>query len=216
MPSPDGSRKFELTPRGLRFLEPMSSAECAQLLRTLKVLGDHFDLCFGSAVKQTMEWHGEEETKAILAQLQLPLADARRALALAQAELAFDSWTGLTAEHIVILSTEFKGHGLQEQWAAKVVEHELSPRALKRSIERGEVVTDAEMAEDSGSKSGGLGFLDELDWAFESWARRIGGRGAVLELSLEDMEHWLNGTRKIVELYREVESRVATLKGDAV
>jgi len=215
LPSPGGQRKFELTPRGLRFFEPMGAEECAQLLRALKMLGDHFEVCFGSAVKQTLEWHGEEATKDILGQLELPLADARRALALAQAELPFDTWTGLSAEHLVILSVEFKGHELQEQWAQRVVDHELSPRALKRSIERGEVVTDAEMDEDSGKKSGGLGFLDELDWAFESWARRIGGRTAVLELPVDDMEHWMRGVKKIVDLYQEVASKVAAAKGVA-
>jgi hypothetical protein len=213
LPSPEGQRKFELTPRGLRFFEPMGVEECAQLLRSLKMLGDHFELCFGSAVKATMAWHGEEHTKEILAQLELPLAAARRALALAQAELPFDTWTGLTAEHLVILSVEFKGHELQERWAQRVVDHELSPRALKRSIERGEVVTDSEMDEDSGKKSGGLGFLDELDWAFESWARRIGGRTAVLDLPVEDQEHWMKGVKKIVDLYHEVETRVASAKG---
>jgi hypothetical protein len=216
MPGAGGERKFELTPRGLKFFEPMSVEECTQLLRTLQMLGQHFDLCFGSAVKQTMAWHGETETKSILAQLELSLADARKALALAQAELPFDSWTGLSAEHLVILSLEFKGHELQEQWARKVVDNELSPRALKRSIERGEVVTDSEMAEDSGKKSGGLGFLDELDWAFESWARRIGGRTAVLDLPVEDMEHWMRGVSKIVDLYNEVAGKVAAAKGGAL
>ena len=215
LPSPGGERKFELTPRGLKFFDQLSVQECTQLLRTLRMLGQHFDLCFGSAVKQTIAWHGEEETKGILAQLELPLAEARKALALAQAELSFDTWTGLTAEHLVILSLEFKGHELQEQWARKVVDHELSARALKRSIERGEVVTDAEMDEDSGKKSGGLGFLDELDWAFESWARRIGGRTAVLDLPVDDMEHWMRGVEKIVSLYQEVAAKVAATKGVA-
>jgi hypothetical protein len=207
----ESERKFVVTPHGLQFYGKLSESEFRELLRMLKALGESFDLCFGSALKAGFEWYGRERTEELLEQAEFPYAKAMRALVLAQMELRFDAWTGLTGDHFHVLGMAFRGHeDLQEKWAGLAEEHKLSPRALKRSIECGEVVTDEIIEEDSGKGTGGIGYLDELELAYRQWSHRIGGKSAVLKLEPELRRRWLDGVSPILELAREVEMSLSS------
>lgn len=200
-------RSFRITPNGVVFAEELSREEFRELIGMFKMLGDSYDILLGSTLRAGMEWYGKEYVEEVLEQTQFPYADAMRALVISQMELKFDDWTGLTGDHFHVLGLAFRGDAvLQEKWARETEAHRLTPRALKRSIERGEVVTDAQIEEESGGHSGGYGYLDELALAYSQWSRRIGGKKAVLDLPRAEKVLWLDSVKPIRELASEVES----------
>jgi hypothetical protein len=200
-------RSFRITPTGVVFTKELTKEEFRELIGMFKVLGDSYDICLGTTLRAGMEWYGKEYVEGVLEQAEFPYAAAVRALVLSQMELDFTEWTGLTGDHYHVLGLAFRGDAtLQEKWAQETEKHHLSPRALKRSIERGEVVTDAQIEEESGGHSGGFGYLDELALAYSQWSRRVGGKKAVMELPRDEKIKWLGSVQPIVELAEEVEA----------
>ena len=199
-------RSFRITPTGVVFTKELAKEEFRELIGMFKVLGDSYDICLGTTLRAGMEWYGKEYVEEVLEQAEFPYAAAVRALVISQMELDFTEWTGLTGDHYHVLGLAFRGDSkLQEQWAKEAEEHHLTPRALKRSIERGEVVTDAQIEEESGGHSGGYGYLDELALAYSQWSRRVGGKSAVMDLPRDEKVKWLDSVKPIRELAQEVE-----------
>jgi hypothetical protein len=199
-------RSFRITSTGVVFAKELSKEEFRELVGMFKVLGDSYDVCLGTTLRAGMEWYGKEYVEGVLEQAQFPYAAAVRALVLSQMDLDFAEWTGLTGDHYHVLGLAFRGDAnLQQKWAQETEMHHLSPRALKRSIERGEVVTDAQIEEESGGRSGGYGYLDELALAYSQWSRRVGGKKAVLDLPRDEKQKWLESVQPIRELASEVE-----------
>jgi len=197
---------FRITPTGVVFSKQLGKDEFRELVGMFKVLGDSYDICLGTTLRAGMEWYGKEYVEGVLEQSEFPYAAAVRALVLSQMDLDFSEWTGLTGDHYHVLGLAFRGDAnLQQKWAQETEMHHLSPRALKRSIERGEVVTDAQIEEESGGRSGGYGYLDELALAYSQWSRRVGGKQAVMDLPREDKVKWLESVKPIRELASEVE-----------
>lgn len=201
---------FRITPHGIEFGARLTEAEFRGLLGALRTMQDAYDACLGSALRAGFTWFGKDRVEEWLEQLEFPYATAVRALVISQLELPFNGWTGLTGEHLHVLGLAFRGHlELQEKWARLVLEHKLSPKALKVSIERGAVVTDADIEATSGKQTGGLGFEWELELAYKQWTRRIGGHDAVLHWSRESRERWLAGVEPITKLAEEVKASLA-------
>lgn len=199
-------RSFRITPNGVVFTKQLGKQEFRELVGMFKVLGDSYDVCLGTTLRAGMDWYGKEYVEEVLEQAEFPYAAAVRALVISQMELDFTEWTGLTGDHYHVLGLAFRGDAqLQEKWAKAAEDNQLTPRALKRSIERGEVVTDAQIEEESGGHSGGYGYLDELALAYSQWSRRVGGKKAVLDLPRDEKVKWLDSVKPIRELAAEVE-----------
>ncbi len=198
---------FRILPHGIEFDARLTEEEYRGLLGALRTMQDAYDACLGSTLRKGVEWFGKDRVEEWLEQLEFPYATAVRALVISQLELAFDEWTGLTGEHLHVLGLAFRGNQeLQEKWSRLVLKHQLSPKALKVSIERGEVVTDKDIEATSGQKTGGLGFEWELELAYKQWTRRIGGHDAVLHWSRDARERWLAGVEPITKLAAEVKA----------
>ena len=206
-------RSFRITGNGVVFAKQLGKEEFRELVGMFKVLGDSYDVCLGTTLKAGMDWYGKEWVEEVLEQAEFPYAAAVRAFVIAQMELDFTDWTGLTGDHLHVLGLAFRGDAeLQAKWAKETEKHHLTPRALKRSIERGEVVTDAQIEEESGGHSGGYGYLDELALAYSQWSRRVGGKKAVMQLPRDEKQKWLDSVKPIRELASEVEESLDALE----
>lgn len=199
-------RKFRLTEHGLEFVGKMPVEHWQNLMLALKRVRGSWDMCLATAVRYGVNEYGLEVVQETLRQQEFDYQDAVRALSVAQLELDFSSFTGLTNEHYLVLSMAYPdSQEEQEKWARIALEEGMDALRLKRSIEEGRVMSADEIAKQSGRGSGGLGYLEGFGMLFHQWERRIGGKQKLLELDEESKRRWLESVRPVVSLAREVE-----------
>lgn len=200
--------KFALTESGLQIKSELTLDEYRSLLSMFKVFADRYNLNFAGAIHYGEIHFGTAAVQDMLVQLEFPHVKVSRAMSIAgllgdQLELKFETFTGLTDEHYAILGREFKDHdGLVSKWAGLAQEHQLTPRALVRSIEKGAVVTDAEL---KGTKDSTLAYFDEMELAFRMWLHRVGGEERVLGLEQEHL-------RDLYSHFKAIEAFISKLK----
>lgn len=171
----------DITETGLHIHGILTKPEVVDLLQRLKQLHGLYHAALADVLTHARTHHGEAFVNETLEQLEFGFEEVLKAQAIMAVPRLLREQSRLSSEHMYVLGRQFPDDtNEQEKWAALAVKHELTPLALKRSIQNGLVLTDEKIQTASGRSSGipvinGLIMVD-----FRRWLNHVGGRNAVL------------------------------------
>lgn len=181
---------LEITQHGLRITRDLSQDEWRTTVMRLRQAKEAYHTCLGDLLDYGRHHFGASYVNDQIEQLEFPFEDITHAESIARVPRLLRETFKLTSEHYYILGLKFpQDNTSQELWAARSAEHKLSPLALKRSIERGEIITDTALLQQTGHGSG-IPVLQGLTLPFTRWANQVGG--------LKEVKTWDEGKRAAV------------------
>jgi len=170
---------LEITQHGLRITRDLSQDEWRTTVMRLRQAKEAYHTCLGDLLDYGRQHFGGKYVDEQIQQLEFPFEDITHAESIARVPRLLRETFKLTSEHYYILGLKFpQDNTSQELWAARSAEHKLSPLALKRSIERGEIITDTALLQQTGHGSG-IPVLQGMTLPFTRWANQVGGIDAV-------------------------------------
>jgi len=205
---------LEITQHGLRITRDLSQDEWRTTVMRLRQAKEAYHTCLGDLLDYGRHHFGASYVNDQIEQLEFPFEDITHAESIARVPRLLRETFKLTSEHYYILGLKFpQDNTSQELWAARSAEHKLSPLALKRSIERGEIITDTALLQQTGHGSG-IPVLQGLTLPFTRWANQVGG--------LKEVKTWDEGKRAavlqeltpIVEFALELRATIADTEED--
>lgn len=194
----------EATVHGLRIIQDLTAEEWLLQIRRLQMVKSAYlqylaDLVSYGRARFTPEW-----VDAQLEQMQFPFEDVEHANAIACTSLTLRETHALTAEHYYILGLKFPDSPADQQtWADNARAHDLSPIALRRSIEAGEIITDATLAAKTGRDSGIL-TIQDINLRLTRWANQTGGLTKIKTWPTEKRRALLEELSTAHDLYTQI------------
>lgn len=199
---------LDLTQHGLRITRDLSQAEWTLTVQRLRVAKEAYHTCLGDLLKYGRQKFGADYVDAQIQQLEFPFEDISHAESIARVPRLLREGSGLSTEHYYILGLKFpEDNTSQELWAGRAREHKLSPIALRRSIEAGEVRTDADLARQTGHSSG-IPVLQGMTIPFIRWKNTVGGLDTVKSWDLPRRTAVLRELEPLVEFAIELRSTI--------
>ena len=141
-----------------------------------------------------------------ITQAEFDFADVAKAESIGQLTLEFREKHALTSEHYFVLSRQPAKDA--DKWAKIARSEKLTPLELKRSIEAGKVVRNADLAALSGQGSG-INTIQGAIFRLQSWENSLGGRAKVIELPRKEREQILSLLKPTIELAATLEQSLA-------
>ncbi len=197
--------RIQITPLGVQFLGKMTYGQWREALFAWKKGGDIFHIGLADFIEYGKKEFGEDKVDETLELFDFDMADVLKSHAIGQLPLDLRD-VSLTSEHYYILAKGLPS-AMKEQarWAAIAKKNALTPIELKRSIEKGEVVKQAEIERTSGQNSG-LPNIEGLAMTFQRWTKQVGGEENILKQPDDWKRKFLDEVHPIVELAQKVES----------
>lgn len=170
---------LDITQHGLRITHDLSQSEWRLTVMRLRQAKEAYHTCLGDLLDYGRQHFGTKYVDEQIQQLEFPFEDITHAESIARVPRLLREVSQLTSEHYYILGLKFpQDNTSQELWARRAAEHKLSPLALRRSIERGEILTDAALEQSTGHGSG-IPVLQGMALPFIRWMRQVGGLDTV-------------------------------------
>jgi hypothetical protein len=189
----------DITRHGLSITQDLSLEQWRSILERLRLVKECYHTALSDVIRYGRQRFGEEVADKTIEQLEFPFQDITHAESIGAVPRLLREKTHLTSEHYYILGLLFPSDiTSQEMWAARAVEHALSPLALRRSIESDAIITDAELKQKTGNSSG-IPVLQAISLPFTRWTRSVGGITGVTQLRREDQLAILTELTPIVE-----------------
>lgn len=197
--------QMDITRYGLRIQEDLTEETWTALMMKLKLIKDTFRTTIADLLSYGRNRFGEDFVNDTVEQLEFSFEDITQANAIGKVPLALRQGYQLTSEHSYVLGLAFPDDPTsQDLWASRAREHHLSALALKRSIERGEIITDEALKGETGSGSG-IPVINGLGLQFSRWQNHIGGEEKVLTMSEPARRQILREISPIAALCRRIE-----------
>jgi hypothetical protein len=194
----------EITRHGLSITHDLSMEQWRSMIERLRLVKECYHTALSDAIRYGRTRFGNDIVDQTIEQLQFPFADITHAESIGEVPRLLRETYSLTAEHYYILGLLFPGDTTsQEMWAQRTVEHHLSPIALRRSIETGQILTDEALKQRTGNGSG-IHVLQAVSLPFTRWTRSIGGLDGVKKLKRTDQIAILDELTPIVEFALEL------------
>lgn len=176
----------DITRHGLSLRQDLSKEQWRSMIERLRLVKECYHTALSDGLRYGRNRFGDDFVNETIEQLQFPFADITHAESIGEVPRLLRETYSLTSEHYYILGLLFPGDTTsQELWAGRTVEHRLSPIALRRSIEAGEILTDEALKQRTGNGSG-IPVLQAVSLPFTRWTRSIGGLDGVMRLSETD------------------------------
>jgi len=170
---------LDITQHGLRITRELSQSEWRLTVMRLRQAKEAYHTCLGDLLDYGRQHFGTKYVDEQIQQLEFPFEDITHAESIARVPRLLREASQLTSEHYYILGLKFpQDNTSQELWANRAAEHKLSPLALRRSIERGEIITDTALEQLTGHGSG-IPVLQGMALPFIRWMRQVGGLDTV-------------------------------------
>jgi hypothetical protein len=202
---PAATPRIQITPTGVQFLGKMTYGQWREALFAWKKGGDIFHIGLADFIEYGKKEFGEAKVDETLELFDFDMADVLKSHAIGQLPLDLRDVT-LTSEHYYILAKGLPSATKEQgRWAAIAKKESLTPIELKRSIEKGEVVKQAEIERTSGQNSG-VPNIEGLAMTFQRWTKQVGGEDVVLRQPDDWKRKFLDEVHPIVELAQKVES----------
>ena len=181
---------LDITQHGLRITRELSQSEWRLTVMRLRQAKEAYHTCLGDLLDYGRQHFGTKYVDEQIQQLEFPFEDITHAESIARVPRLLREASQLTSEHYYILGLKFpQDNTSQELWANRAAEHKLSPLALRRSIERGEIITDTALTQLTGHGSG-IPVLQGMALPFVRWIAQVGG--------LETVKTWDTAKRAAV------------------
>jgi len=203
------NRIFHLTPLGVDFdgkLTPEQSREGFQFLRMADDCGH---LWLADFIAKTTADHGEQFVQETLVQLQFPLDQAQRALAIGSLHRGVRHAT-LTTEHYWALAhapEKRLSDTEQLKWAAVAVEHKMTAAHLSKCIAAGKVLPKEDAARLSGRGSG-VATPHGIRQAFDTWFRQVDANDPIDRWPVDRKRELLEELRPVAKIVRDLEEEL--------
>lgn len=199
---------LDITQHGLRITRDLSQSEWRLTIMRLRQAKEAYHTCLGDLLDYGRQHFGTKYVDEQIQQLEFPFEDITHAESIARVPRLLREVSQLTSEHYYILGLKFpQDNTSQELWAGRAAEHKLSPLALRRSIERGEILTDTALEQLTGHGSG-IPVLQGMALPFIRWIRQVGGLDTVKTWDTSKRAAVLQEITPIVEFALELRETI--------
>lgn len=200
----------DITRHGLSITHDLSIEQWRSMIERLRLVKECYHTALSDAIRYGRQRFGDPVVNETIEQLQFPFADITHADSIGAVPRLLRETYSLTSEHYYILGLLFKDDTTsQEMWAQRTVEHRLSPLALRRSIESGQIITDDELKQRTGNGSG-IPVLQAVSLPFTRWKRSLGGVDGARQLPREQRIAILEELSPIVEFALQLREETFT------
>lgn len=198
---------LDLTHHGLKIQRLLSFEEWQSLLAQTRQVKTTYLSILADITDYGRRHFGDEIVNNSLEQLEFEMSDATKSDVISLLGYDRREKFDLTSEHAYVLGHCLETEAEWDQWAALSKEHSLTAFELKKSIEKGEVIRDAEIREKSGH-SQGIPSVQAIRFQFERWQRQFPEPGALLKLPTEERQKILDLLSPIVDLAASIETSI--------
>lgn len=197
--------KIVMTPLGLRVIGgKLSYEEWQRYIFAWKKGKSIFHMGLCDLIQYGKDEFGVEKVDETLEAYDFDMADVLKAHAIGQLPLDLRE-SSLNGEHYYVLARQLGGLTKEQgKWAAIAKKETLTPIELKRSIEKGTVVKQADIERESGQNSG-VPNIEGLAMTFQRWVKQAGGEEKILEQPNDWKERFLREIEPIRMLAEKVE-----------
>lgn len=199
--------RVTFTPGGLLIGQTLDAAQWREILTRLRTVKQTYQCYLADLIDYGNKHFGAEFVQGELRQLEFDLADVTHATAIGHTSLTLRNQRRLTSEHYYLLGRAFPDQpAQQDHWADLAIQHQLSPLALKRSLEAPDgpaVITDQQLADLSGRHSG-QPVLHGVSLTVRQWVNGLGGEDKLLRASRAVREAFVSEITPIDDLYQKV------------
>ena len=202
--APEGSG-FNLTEHGLKITRLLSWDEWRELLSQARRIKKTYFSVLSDITDYGRRTFGDDPVNKALEQLEFEMTDATKAHVIALVGYARREKWNLSSEHAYVLGHMLEDTPERDKWAAICLEHSLTAFELKKSIEKGEVIREAEIRETSGHGDG-IPSVQAIRFQFEKWQRQFPDRAAILKLPKLERRKILDLLTPIVDLANSIQT----------
>lgn len=192
---------------GMIIGQSMTADQWTSVLTRMRQLQDAYHNNLADLIAYGRREFGTEFVDEKLEQMEFSLTDVARADAIGQLTLDLRTSHPLTSEHYFVLGRKFPADPkAQAKWAALAEEHQLSPLALKRSLDAEggpRLITDKELSDLTGRHSG-QPVLQGLHLEVQRWVQAQGGEEKLLKAPLPVRQAFIAEMRPIVAIYEHL------------
>lgn len=190
---------IDITRHGLTIRKDLTFEQWCSILERLRLAKECYHTALSDLIRYGRQRYSKERVDETLEQLMFPFDDVNHAEHIGCVPRLLREQFSLTSEHYYILGLLFKEDTTsQEMWGQRAVEHQLSPNALRRSIEAGQIITDADLKVRTGGDSG-IPVLQAVSLPFTRWQRALGGLERARQLSQAQKVAILDELKPIVD-----------------
>ncbi len=198
----------DITRHGLVLNTDLTVEQWRSILDRLRLAKECYHTALSDTLRYGRQRFGDELVDQTIEQLEFPFDDINKASSIGAVPRLLREQFQLTAEHYYILGLHFReDHASQEMWAGRAAEHRLSPLALRRSIEAGEILTDEALRQRTGGGSG-IPVLQGISLPFTRWKRNVGGLDGVKKLPRDQQVAILEEITPLVDFALELREAV--------
>lgn len=203
---------IEILPHGLRLRQELTQDQWLTTLQRLRMLRSSYHNVLADLISIGRTQFGNTFVDSSIEQLEFAFDDINHAQNIAHVPPLLREAFPLTSEHYYVLGLKFPSdHASQELWAGRAREHKLSAHNLKRSIESGRILTDADLRQLTGHNSG-IPILQGLSLPFSKWVSSVGGLDSVSQWDDERKAQILREISPIVEFALGLRQTLDTTK----
>jgi len=198
-----------VTEHGIVFPEDLSREDWTTVLTTLKAIHDGYHAALADTIAYGTANFGEEVVQATCEQLEFPQADFNQARDISKIPVGLrKNAEGLTAEHFHVVGHTFGDDDIkQKKWIETASNLNLTPRELRRSIEKGEVIRDD--AKKTGRNSGGILTIQAITMTFSKWKEQVGGDAVLESWSDEEKRAFIQQTHEFATFRLQIVKSLA-------
>lgn len=190
----------QITRYGLTITRDLTLDQWRTLITNLRRVKECYHAALADSITYGRTKFGREIADQHIEQLEFPFEDVKHAESIAHVSRLTRETFQLTSEHTYILGLMFPDDTTsQELWGARCHEHRLTPLALRRSIEAGVIITDADLKTRTGANSG-RPVLQGMTLPITRWIADHGGREKLLKLPVEQKVEIIRELQDIIEL----------------
>jgi len=196
---------IHLTAHGLQITRPLDWTEWRELLSQARRIKKTYLSVLSDITDYGRRTFGDDPVNEALEQLEFEMADATKAHVIALIGLERRAKYDLTSEHAYVLGHLLETAEERDHWAVICQKHNLTAFELKKSIEKGEVIREAEISANSGHGDG-IPSVQAIRFQFEKWQRQFPDRAHILKLPKPERRKILDLLNPIVELAASLET----------
>jgi len=193
---------------GLEITRQLSFGEWREILHSAKSAKSAYLSILSDITSYGRKNFGDELVNEAIEQLEFELSDATKAEFIGRIGLEQRRLHNLSSEHAYVIGRLVDDSDKREEWAALCCEHNLTAFELKKSIERGKIVRQAEISDQSGH-SEGIPSVQAVHFQFLKWQRQFGESDKILKLPVTEREKILTQLTPIIELAAAIESSLS-------
>lgn len=204
----------EINGHMVTFPEKLEFSEWFKFVSLLSQMDDARRMWLARALAFGRERFGEEIVRTTVDQLEFSYKEIHAADALAG--LPLGSWRQvLSSEHHFLVARANVPEQDRELWLERAVKHELSPEALKASLQAGKVVTDADLERRRGSAGTfRLETVEGIVTDFRRWRARVDADNPMTGWKLEALSKLREELREVHDFWIDLSVEINRARGE--